>query len=93
MSGDYGILTAFLADILELVPNVHQRVSYTSFVIHAYPINGVTIRDSSVGITTGYGLGGHVSSPGRSKRFFSTPQRPDWLWGPPSLLSNGYRLG
>jgi hypothetical protein len=27
----------------------------------------------------------------RGKRFFSSPQRPDLLWGPPSLLSNGYR--
>jgi hypothetical protein len=26
----------------------------------------------------------------RSKRFLSTPQRPDQLWGPPSPLSNGY---
>jgi hypothetical protein len=24
-------------------------------------------------------------------RFFSSPQRPDRLWGPPSLLFNGYR--
>jgi hypothetical protein len=23
--------------------------------------------------------------------FFSSPQRPDRLWGPPSLLYNGYR--
>jgi hypothetical protein len=22
---------------------------------------------------------------------YSSPQRPEWLWGPPSLLSNGYR--
>jgi hypothetical protein len=41
----------------------------------------------------GYGLddlmiGG--SSPGRSLEFFSSPPRPDRLWGPPSLLSNGY---
>jgi hypothetical protein len=26
----------------------------------------------------------------RAKRFFSSSQRPDWLWCPPSLLSSGY---
>jgi hypothetical protein len=25
-----------------------------------------------------------------SARFLSSPQHPHWLWGPPSLLSNGY---
>ena len=46
-------------------------------------------RDSSVGIATGYGLDG----PGIESwwgEIFRTP--PDWLWGPPSLLYNGYRL-
>jgi hypothetical protein len=46
-------------------------------------------RDSSVGIPTGYGLDGWGSLPGRGKRFFSTPQSPDRLWGPPSLLPSG----
>jgi len=23
------------------------------------------------------------------KRFFSSPEYPDWLWGPPNLLLNG----
>jgi hypothetical protein len=49
------------------------------------------IRDSSVGIATRYGLDGRDSVPGRGRRSFSTPQRPDPLWGPPSLLSNGHR--
>jgi hypothetical protein len=52
-------------------------------------------RDSAVGIVTGYGLddrGVGVRVPVGS-RTFSSPRRPDRLWGPPSLsiLSNGYR--
>jgi hypothetical protein len=50
-------------------------------------------RDSAVGIGTGYGLDGRrfgVRVP-VGPRFFSFPRRPDRLWGPPSLLSNGYQ--
>jgi hypothetical protein len=46
-------------------------------------------RDSSVGIATRYGLDG----PGIESRWdeiFRT--HPDWPWGPPSLLYNGYRV-
>jgi hypothetical protein len=39
----------------------------------------------------GYGLDDWDSIPGKGKRFFSTLQRPDLLWCPPSLLSKGYR--
>jgi hypothetical protein len=49
-------------------------------------------RDSAV-VATGYGLdskGVGVRVPVGSK-IFSSPRRPDRLWGPPSLLSNGYR--
>jgi hypothetical protein len=48
--------------------------------------------DSSVGIATGYGPDGRGSISGRGKKFSSTPHRPDWLWGPPSLLPNEYRV-
>ena len=29
--------------------------------------------------------------PGRSRKFISSPKRPDRFWGPPSFLLNGYR--
>jgi hypothetical protein len=50
-------------------------------------------RDSSVDIATGYGLddlGVGVEVPVGS-RIFSSLRRPDRLWDPPNLLSNGYR--
>jgi hypothetical protein len=49
-------------------------------------------RDSSVGIALGYGLDdGVVSIPGGGWEFFSSPPRPERLWGPPNLLSSGYQ--
>jgi hypothetical protein len=52
-------------------------------------------RDSVVGIATGYvlddqGIGVRVPV---GLRIFSSPRRPDRLWGPLNLLSNGYRRG
>jgi hypothetical protein len=50
-------------------------------------------RASLVGIATDYGLddrGVGVRVPVGS-RIFSSPRRPDRLWGPRNLLSNGYR--
>jgi hypothetical protein len=49
--------------------------------------------DSVIGIAIGYGLddcGVEVQVPVGS-RIFSSPCRPDRLWGLPNLLSNGYR--
>jgi hypothetical protein len=50
-------------------------------------------RDSTVGIVTSYRLDerlvGILVSVG--SRIFSPPRRPDWLWGAPSLLYNGYQ--
>ena len=46
-------------------------------------------RDSSVSIEIWYGLGG----PGIESRWGeSFRSRPDWPWGPHSLLYNGYRV-
>jgi hypothetical protein len=50
-------------------------------------------NDSLVCIVTGYGLndrGVGVRIP-EGSRIFSSPRRPDRLWGPPSLLSDGYK--
>ena len=49
----------------------------------------ISIRDSSVGTATQYGLDG----PGIESRWgeiFHT--RPDRSWGPPSVLYGGYRV-
>jgi hypothetical protein len=49
-------------------------------------------RDSVVGTATDYGLddGGVGVRVPVGSRIFSSPRRPDRLWDPPSLLSNGY---
>jgi hypothetical protein len=55
---------------------------------------GTTIRrsrGSSVSIVTDYGLDDRGSIPDRGRGFLFQSLRPDRLWGPPSLLSNGYR--
>jgi hypothetical protein len=50
-------------------------------------------RGSVLGVATGYGLDDRrvgVRVP-EGSRIFSSPSRSDSLWGPPNLLSNGYR--
>jgi hypothetical protein len=45
------------------------------------------------GLATGYGLdeGGVELRFQIGSRIFTSPYRPDRLWGPPNLLSNGYQ--
>jgi hypothetical protein len=65
---------------------------HSKWNIFLYVTNSPMSRDSVVGIATGYGLddrGVVVRVPVES-RIFSSPHRPDRLWGPPILLSNGY---
>jgi hypothetical protein len=48
-------------------------------------------RGSSVSIVSDYRLDDRGSIPDRSRGFLLQPLRPDQLWGPQSLLYNGYR--
>jgi hypothetical protein len=75
----------FLSFYME--PRVYFMTRMFSFLIR------VGSRDSVVGIATSYGLddrGVGVRVPVGS-RIVSSPNRTDRLWGPPDLLSNGYR--
>jgi hypothetical protein len=70
---------------------VDQPVARPLPVFVILPVNS-RIRDSAIGIATGCGLedqGVGVRVPVGS-RIFCSPRRPDRLWGPPNLLSNGY---
>jgi hypothetical protein len=62
-------------------------------VLYLIPLVKYVSQDSAVGIATSYGLddrGFGVRVPVVS-RIFSSSCSPDRLWGPPNLLSNGYR--
>jgi hypothetical protein len=48
-------------------------------------------RDNSVGIVTVYGVDGRGLISSKGKTLLSTPQHPDRLWGPLSLLFSGRR--
>jgi hypothetical protein len=73
-----------------------QRINlFLPFCLYAFSPQNILIpvlytmsRHNSVAIAVGYGLDGRGSISDRGKRFLSSPQRPDRLWDPPSLLSN-----
>jgi hypothetical protein len=80
-----------------LIPGMKLRAMNTAAVSDNSRLNtGATYvhmsRDSAVGIATGYGLddwevGFRVPV---GSGIFTSPCRPDRLWGPPNLLYNGY---
>jgi hypothetical protein len=89
MSLIFSILNLIKQYILSSNPIVH--LYYRLFIWYSPVIReaGVSLAD----IATGYRLddrGVGVRVPVES-RIFSSPRRPDWFWGPPNLLSNGYR--
>jgi hypothetical protein len=69
---------------------INKEINYYYFHYHHHFPES---RGSAVGTVTGYGLsdrGVGVRIPIGS-RIFTSPHRPDRLWGLPNLLSNGYR--
>jgi hypothetical protein len=74
-------------------PTLPMHYLFSIFQTIDSPYLNYKSRDSSVGIATGYGLddrGVGVRVPVGATIFIS-PCSPDLLWGPPRLLSNGYR--
>jgi hypothetical protein len=70
-----------------------ERKMYSINVFSKWEFFLLYVTVCGVGIATGYVLddrGVGVRVPVGS-RIFSFPRRPDRLWGPPNLLSNGYR--
>jgi hypothetical protein len=70
-------------------PTVHLMARNRTPVIQHAITSFINCTASSVGIATGNGLNGQGSIPGREKKCFSTPQRPDGLWA----LTTSYPMG
>jgi hypothetical protein len=92
--------------LIPLKPGVHlnnvqkswsyftQNILRVCYIVQSVKVVYWNSRDSSVGIATALsrlddrGVGVRIPV---VWRIFSYPRRPDRLWGPPNLLSNGYR--
>jgi hypothetical protein len=66
------------------------RILYTQPFCTHYQESPYMSRGSSVSIVSDYGLDDRGSISDRGKGFFLLSLRLDRLWGPSSLLSNGY---
>jgi len=60
---------------------------YSHFYLH---LQSMQSQDSSVSIVTTLWDGQLVFDSWQGQGFFSSQPCPEWLWGPPSLLFNGY---
>jgi hypothetical protein len=82
----------FVSEVLETDPANFQMMIHVPMSVSmaqlASQVHGGS-RCSSVATTVGYVLDSKGSIPGRGKRLSSTGS--DWPYGPPSLVSNGYR--
>jgi hypothetical protein len=80
----YSVIAGAYFDVTILTCRKYATIYFRSLLRYSRS------RDSSVDIATGFWLDSPGSIPG-SARFFSSPQRPEWNWGSPILLSNGYQ--
>jgi hypothetical protein len=81
---------------LTRIQNIVSESTINNTMLWYFNISMKCMRrcDSSVDIETMLRAGRPTnlgSIPGTSKTFFSSPKHPDRLWGPPDLLSSGYR--
>jgi hypothetical protein len=83
------ILLLVVAVVIVLVDYCYYYAAVTTTTIMM--MITTTIWGSSVSIVSDYRLDDQGSIPGRGREFFLLPLRPDQLWGPSSLLSNGYQ--
>jgi hypothetical protein len=94
------IFVVFLSSSKQVLRQ-YLQLSHDLFLLHPFQfmiqyqskINSLNYwhRRKCNSLPTAYGLDVRGSIPGRGKIFFSSPHSPDWFWGPPWLLSNGYR--
>jgi hypothetical protein len=80
--------------ILRLISDVHTKWWLCPSICLSVYHNTCWSRDSSVSIVTRLQDGRLENRgliPGRGKRFLPSPQHPERLWSPPSLLANAYR--
>jgi hypothetical protein len=70
-----------------------EQKNSENYTVKNFTVYIFICQEIAVSIATGYGLddqGVGVQVPVGS-RIFSSPLRPDLLWGPPNLLPNEYR--
>jgi hypothetical protein len=84
--GSTGTGDNFMHEYVSLISVTEHINRVSTGIIHAHVIQ--RSRDSSVSIVTKL-RAGRRPIPGKG-RVFPSPQRPDRLWGPHSLLCNGY---
>jgi hypothetical protein len=65
-----------ICGIVPPMKNVRVTIKFFQFFCNVYPPYYSRTR---------------VFEAGGGWEFFSSPPRPEWLWGPPSLPSNGYQ--